>query len=68
METAFLQIFSSYDHPVAKPVILRAIPWIVNNQNKDGSWGTELVKDTTTYAVLHALVSIGDDLPLGFFP
>lgn len=66
LQTVFLQIFSSNDHPVVKPVLLRAIPWIVNHQNKDGSWGTELVKDRTTYAVLCAMVSLGDDLPSGF--
>ncbi|MHC4425457.1 MAG: hypothetical protein ACYSYV_05100 [Planctomycetota bacterium] len=68
LQTAMLQLFSSYDHPVAKLAILRALPWIINNQNKDGSWGTEPVKDATTYAVLSALLSVRDELPSGFIP
>jgi hypothetical protein len=68
IQIAFLQIFSCYEHPVSKLVILRALPWIIKNQNKDGSWGTELVRDTTTFAVINALLSLGDDLPSGCFP
>ena len=57
-QTAFLSIFAGYDHPVAKTAILKMIPWIVENQNEDGSWGCGSAKDTSTLAVVRALRSV----------
>lgn len=51
----YLEIFARYDHPVSKVVIMRSIPWIVNNQNQDGSWGARSDKDSSTLAVINAL-------------
>ena len=67
-QSGILQLFASYDHPVSKAVIMRAIPWIVDSQNEDGSWGEEQSKDASTFAVLNALVSLGDCLPFGLIP
>ena len=58
-QMGFLSLFASYDHPVSKAVIMRSIPWIVNSQNKDGSWGEERNKDASTLAAIVALKSIG---------
>jgi hypothetical protein len=66
LQLVLLQIFSSYDHPVSKLVILRALPWIINNQNKDGSWGKVSYKDAATLAVVHSCVGLGDYLPANF--
>jgi len=66
LQLVLLQIFSRYDHPVSKLVILRALPWIINNQNKDGSWGKEPYKDVATLAVVFSCVSLGDYLPANF--
>ena len=57
-QAAFLSIFAGYDHPVAKTAILKMIPWIVENQNEDGSWGHGSAKDTSTLAVVGALRSV----------
>ncbi|MHC4203905.1 MAG: hypothetical protein ACYSTT_04595 [Planctomycetota bacterium] len=66
LQLVLLQLFSKYEHPVAKLVILRALPWIINNQNKDGSWGKEHYKDVATLAVVNSCVSLGDYLPAQF--
>ena len=57
-QAAFLQIFARYDHPVSRVAVMRMIPWLVKNQNKDGSWGTGPTKDTATLAVVTALKSV----------
>ena len=67
-EYFYLHLFASYDHPASKVVIMRSIPWIVNAQNEDGSWGEEGKKDVSTSAVLSAFVSLGDHLPSGLIP
>ena len=67
-QSGILQLFASYDHPVSKVVIMRSIPWIIDSQNEDGSWGEESSKDASTFAVLSALVSLGDDLPFNLIP
>jgi hypothetical protein len=66
LQLVLLQIFSRYNHPVTRLVILRALPWILNNQNKDGSWGKEPYKDVATLAVVHSCVGLGDYLPANF--
>jgi len=58
-QTGFLSLFASYDHPISKVVIMRSFPWIVNSQNKEGSWGDGSNKDASTLAVITALRSIG---------
>lgn len=60
----FLQIFSRSNLTVAKLVIARMLSWLVKIQNEDGSWGKEPIKEATTRAVLEALVSLGNYLPM----
>lgn len=62
-QAGLLSIFARYDHPVAKLVIMRSIPWIISNQNKDGSWGKQAYKDISTLAVFEAIVNVRDYLP-----
>jgi hypothetical protein len=57
-QVGFLSIFARYDHPVSRLVIMRSIPWIINDQNEDGSWGEEPNKDGSTLAVISALKSV----------
>lgn len=59
LQIVYLQLFASYDHPVSKVAIMRSIPWIMDNQNEDGSWGDESHKDISTLAVITALKSVG---------
>jgi len=51
----YLGFFARHDHPISKVVIFRSLPWIVENQNEDGSWGGRLNKDRGTLAVIEAL-------------
>jgi hypothetical protein len=60
-----LQLFARYDHPVSKVVIVRSLPWIVEIQNADGSWGEGPRKDAATLAVLTALRVASAYLPHG---
>jgi hypothetical protein len=64
-QAGFLDLFARYDHPVSKVVILRALPWIVEAQNEDGSWGEADNADATTLAVIRALLNLGDLSPPG---
>ena len=64
-EYFFLQLFAGYDHPVSKAAIMRSMPWILDSQNEDGSWGEEQRRDASTLAVLGALDSVSDYLPSG---
>jgi len=57
-QAGFLSIFAAYDHPASKLVMMRAIPWIINDQNEDGSWGEESNRDGSTLAVISALKSV----------
>jgi len=61
-----LDLLSRYDHPVAALGILRAVPWMLRNQNEDGSWGEEPYKDSATLVILEALGKISEYLPPGF--
>jgi len=58
-QAGYLGLFASYDHPVSKVAIMRSIPWIIDNQNRDGSWGDEPNKDGSTLAVISALQNVG---------
>ena len=55
-----LHIFARNDHPASMLVILRALPWIIDYQNKDGSWGSEYAKDATTCVIVDVLQSLGE--------
>lgn len=57
-QAAFLQVFARHDHPASKLVIMRMIPWMVNNQNEDGSWRDESTRDVSTLTVVSALKSV----------
>ena len=65
-----LQVFSCYGHPASRAAIMRSVPWMVENQNPDGSWGEESQRDACTHAVLSAYLRIRDLLPdlLGWTP
>jgi hypothetical protein len=63
-----LETFARFDHPASRVVLLRALPWIVEAQNEDGSWGEQERAEVSTCAILHALVALGDDLPPGIRP
>jgi hypothetical protein len=67
-QAGFLELFARYDHPVSKVVVLRALPWIVDAQNEDGSWGEEGNVDASTLAVVTALLSLCDLIPSGMVP
>ena len=67
-QPALLQVFAGYDHPASKVAIMRSLPWMVEAQNEDGSWGEEPVGDAATWAVLSALDLVRDHLPPGLAP
>lgn len=62
-QAGILQAIARYDHPVVRVIILRALPWIVQNQNADGSWGEGERKDAETCAIIYALLSVRELLP-----
>ena len=61
-----LDTFARYDLPLSKTVVLRSMPWILANQNADGSWGSPASVDAATLAVVRALTRVLDLLPKGF--
>jgi hypothetical protein len=67
-QAGFLELFARYDHPISKIVVLRALPWIADAQNKDGSWGEKGNPDASTLAIVIALLSLGDLDPPGMVP
>jgi hypothetical protein len=67
-QAGFLYLFGCYDHPASKVVVLRALPWIVDTQNENGSWGSKGCADAATLAVVSALLSLGDLISLGMTP
>jgi hypothetical protein len=67
-QIGILEAVARYDHPASKVMVMRALPWIVNAQNEDGSWGEGTRRDVTTLAVVNALFSVGDALPEGMQP
>jgi len=58
-QAMFLTVFASYPNPVSELQITRMLPWIIANQNEDGSWGEGATKDASTLAVISALRNIG---------
>jgi hypothetical protein len=65
-QAGILEALARYEHPASRVAILRSLPWIIEMQNQDGSWGQEGQEDASTLAIASALVYLGDDLPLGF--
>lgn len=61
-----LGLFARYDHPAATIVLMRALPWIVETQNEDGSWGEDERVEAATLTVLQALHRLGEHLPSEF--
>ncbi|UCH42825.1 MAG: hypothetical protein JSW16_08480 [Dehalococcoidales bacterium] len=57
-KAGYLEIIAGYDMPVAKVAIFRSIPWILENQNEDGSWGEEPERESATLAVIKALRNV----------
>jgi hypothetical protein len=68
LHAGLLDLFARYDHPASRVAIMRAIPWILDSQNEDGSWGEEPRKDASTLAIASALVSVSDHWPSGLTP
>ncbi|MDF1513924.1 MAG: hypothetical protein P1S60_08955, partial [Anaerolineae bacterium] len=62
-QAGILQAVARYNHRAARVMVLRALPWIVQKQNPDGSWGNAGRKEAETFAVIDALLSLGDHLP-----
>jgi hypothetical protein len=58
-QEGILEAVARYDHPASRVIVWRSLPWIVEAQNEDGSWGQEPYKDASTLAVLSALGSVG---------
>lgn len=65
-QAGILEAFARYNLPIAKLVILNAIPWIVATQNKDGSWGKDKHCEATTLALLRSILAIHEYLPKNF--
>lgn len=58
-QAGYLTVFAGYEHPASRVAIMRSIPWIVKNQNSDGSWGEGSTKEASTLAVVAGLHNIG---------
>jgi hypothetical protein len=54
----FLSMFSKYKTKAARLGILLSLPWIIENQNEDGTWGKQSTGESATLAVLNALKNI----------
>jgi len=61
-----LSVFCRYDHPAARLAIMRLLPWIVDRQNPDGSWGADGFVERGTSVVLQSLSRVRDLLPDAF--
>ena len=55
---SFLKTFSKYETKASQIGILLSLPWIINNQNEDGTWGNNSTKESATLAVVSALKNI----------
>jgi hypothetical protein len=51
-------VFSPNTSTAAKLGILLSLPWLIKNQNEDGTWGNDSIKESATLAVIQALKSI----------
>ncbi|HUT81018.1 MAG TPA: hypothetical protein VMZ29_07430 [Candidatus Bathyarchaeia archaeon] len=60
-----LSTFAKYNSVIAKLGIILAIPWLIENQNEDGTWGDKVLsKESATLTVLEALRRINFPLLL----
>ena len=50
-----LKLFGSYNTLPAKIGTLISLPWILQNQNDDGTWGKDNQRNNATLAVLSVL-------------
>ena len=66
-QPAVLDTFARYDYPMCEAAIMKALPWIHQQQNSDGSWGAEDDRDAATGAVVSALARVQHLLPDQFF-
>ena len=53
-----LKVFAKFNTKASRIGILLSLPWIKENQNEDGSWGTGKQKESATMVVLSALKAI----------
>ncbi|NHJ39235.1 MAG: hypothetical protein FK731_04320 [Asgard group archaeon] len=53
-----LQVLGKYDSLPAKLGILFALPWILEHQNENGSWGEGKITESATLAIIKALNKI----------
>jgi len=65
-ELGIIDMFARFDTPISRLVILRAVPWIVEAQNGDGSWGAEGRRDAETLAALRSVNTVRGDLESDF--
>lgn len=59
----YLDLFSRYDCPVSKVAIMRSLPWILDTQNQDGSWGDGQHNEAPTLAIVRALQRVMPYVP-----
>jgi hypothetical protein len=60
----YFELFSRYvELPIAQMVMLRMLPWIIADQNEDGSWCEGTMKDAATLSVIQGLVALKSILP-----
>jgi hypothetical protein len=53
-----LKVLAKYDTLPAKLGILLSLPWIIKNQNQDGTWGIPKYRESATLAVIEVLKRI----------
>ena len=54
-QIGILEAVARYDHPASQVILMRALPWLVDTQNVDGSWGKGSRKDVDTLAAIRVL-------------
>ena len=57
-QIGILEAVARYDRPASHVILMRALPWIAEAQNADGSWGKESRKDVETLAAIRALLRL----------
>lgn len=59
----YIDLFALFDMAAAKAAVMRSVPWIIEAQNTDGSWGEGDHAGASTLAVVRALDSVKEFLP-----
>ncbi len=59
----YIDLFALFDIAAAKAALMRSVPWIIEAQNPDGSWGEGDNAGASTLAVVRALDSVKEFLP-----